>query len=201
MHVLSKARPTELRALRSFVSRCYGDEAFHELLTRYEVLRYSKGTAVMLVKKSLAKRAPLAILAKAVASGVIAGWLSRGGFVPSPWLFDELKRIGYEYKCAVEIGEQGVKAFLYGNDVLVASVLRIREPVRVGSYVAVVDGRDGSVIGVGVAVLDRDGVERAKNMGRLLDVAILNVFDIGRLIRDERSLLLFQPAKLKPSHR
>lgn len=48
-------------------------------------------------------------------------------------------------KAAVVVAEQGVKAFLYGNDVLLESVLRVIPP-RKGLY-AVIDSLDGEVIG------------------------------------------------------
>lgn len=46
---------------------------------------------------------------------------------------------------AIEVSEQGVKAFLYGNDILPISVIRVIPP-RLGVY-AVIDSTDGAVIG------------------------------------------------------
>ena len=86
--------------------------------------------------------------------------------VPTPALYEKVfKRFGLV--AAVKASEQGVKAFLYGNDLLLESVLEIYPPVD--SYVAVVDGLDGLVV----------GVARWDTGSRVFR----NIFDVGLYLR------------------
>ncbi len=184
----------ELEAVKRFVDRCFS--GCWKRLSAMKI--FAVGSApwktLFMVSGDLVD---IASLEFSVAGGILIGWMRGDEFVPSPWFFEELAKMRGSMACAALVAEQGVKAFLYGNDVLVASVLRIYEPFPKGSIVAVVDASDGRVIGVGRAAMDGESIEKAKRMGRMLSVAIINVFDLGVLLRDERALIDFKRARLK----
>jgi len=84
-------------------------------------------------------------LSRVVFSGGLVGIVKDGHVVPSPQLYTKLfQRFGWR-SCVVAT-DKGVKAFLYGNDLLLESVAEIYPPVD--SYVAVLDYYDYNVIGV-----------------------------------------------------
>ncbi|MCD6084777.1 MAG: hypothetical protein J7J20_04470, partial [Desulfurococcales archaeon] len=53
---------------------------------------------------------------------------------------------------AIEVSEEGIKPFLYGNDILKKSVLKCYEPVSRSEVVGII-GSDGYVYGVGLSNL------------------------------------------------
>lgn len=71
-------------------------------------------------------------------------------------------------RAAVVIGEKGVKAFLYGNDVLEQSIIKKYPPLD--GPLAVIDASDYSVIGV---------AEPAKQRG-----VYRNIYDLGMFLRE-----------------
>lgn len=72
------------------------------------------------------------------------------------------------FRAAIVVGEKGVKAFLYGNDVLEQSIIRKYPPLD--GPLAVIDASDHSVIGV---------VEPAKQRG-----VYRNIYDLGMFLRE-----------------
>ncbi len=117
--------------------------------------------------------------------GLLIGLLDNNSFTPLPPLFELCIRNGYECGCCVLVSEQGVKAFLYGNDILIASVVGISKPVYKNDFVAVVDSTDNSVIGIGRLVVDDSEIEDKKLRGKMLDVAVEWIYDLGIAIRNE----------------
>ncbi len=200
--MLKPLEGSELDRVKEFLLKCFDFDTVSQVLKEWVFARSGFGNAVLMIEEGLFKQiASAGVSSASLVAGRIAGWLVGREFIPSPWLFEVVYEVSNSVACCVDVVEQGVKAFLYGNDVLVASVRRVYEPFCVGSYVAVRDASDLAIIGVGRVAMDSRGIERAKSMGKLLEVAVLNVFDLGLLLRSERSLLWFQPAKLKPSHR
>jgi len=120
-------------------------------------------------------------------AGLFVGFYRRGLFIPSTELFNVARMNGLRFGCAVVAKQQGVKAFLYGNDLLVASVERFLEPVEKGMIVAVSDSEDLFVVGVGILVLSADEFLKAVSQGRMLEVAVKNIKDRGLLLRSEES--------------
>ncbi|AFK51355.1 hypothetical protein TCELL_0931 [Thermogladius calderae 1633] len=103
---------------------------------------------------------------RAVFSGNAVAVVVKGHVVLTPVLYEKVfGRLGLV--AAVKASEQGVKAFLYGKDLLLESVLEIYPPVD--SYVAVVDSVDGLVV----------GVARWDSGSRVFR----NIFDIGLYLR------------------
>ena len=84
----------------------------------------------------------------------------------SPVLYEEIY-MEHGYRAAVIARDKGVKAFLYGNDLLPTSVLKVYGPKKYP--LAVIDGSDHKVIGV--ARWDpRKGIYR-------------NIYDLGLFLR------------------
>jgi len=119
--------------------------------------------------------------------GLFVGFYRRGLFIPSTELFNAARMNGLKFGCAVAAKQQGVKAFLYGNDLLVASVERFLEPVEKGMVVAVLDSEDLFTVGVGILKLSVDEFLKAVSQGRMLEVAVKNIKDLGLLLRSEES--------------
>lgn len=120
--------------------------------------------------------------------GIIIGWVrgkNKSKFIPSTHLFNLAKDQGYSYGCAVVAKPQGVKAFLYGNDLLVTSVERFLEPIEKNLYVAVIDSEDMRAIGIGKLVIDPKDLNKLIAEGRILELVVKNEFDLGVLLRDE----------------
>lgn len=100
--------------------------------------------------------------------GVWIGLLIDGKPYLAPRIYEEVyRRRGY--RAAIIVGDQGVKAFLYGNDVLRESVLREYPPLH--DAVAVVDHSDNRVIGV---------ARRVRGRGRTY---YRNIYDLGMFLR------------------
>ena len=142
---------------------------------------------VCLIPRSIADRVDMVSSGiKIVVAGLVIGWLkNRTRFLPSPHLFNLAIDRGFNYGCAVVAKQQGVRAFLYGNDLLVVSVERFLRPVEKGMYVAVIDPDDVKAIGIGRLVIDPGDFDRLIAEGKLLLPAVENVFDLGILLRDE----------------
>ncbi|HWQ16496.1 MAG TPA: PUA domain-containing protein [Sulfolobales archaeon] len=116
-------------------------------------------------------------------AGSPVGIIINGEIYPYPDLLQEIYRCTGDIRSAVEAGSHGVKAYLYGNDLLVASVEKIYRPFRRGDIVGVIDTDDGHVIGVGRALLDPAEILRVRAMGRGTEAAVENIFDLGWFLR------------------
>ncbi|RLG85170.1 MAG: hypothetical protein DRO39_06275, partial [Thermoprotei archaeon] len=108
--------------------------------------------------------------------------------IPTPWLYELLFRCLGRVVAAVEVGVQGVRAFLYGNDILLQSVERLYPPIKRGGYVAVIDPADGRVIGVARALYDYRSIESLveglKRGSADPNAPVFeNVFDLGCFVR------------------
>jgi ribosome biogenesis protein Nip4 len=115
--------------------------------------------------------------------GKIVGVSLNNKVYPSPWLLEDLYECIGEIRSAVEAEQQGVKAFLYGNDLLVASVGKIYGRFRRGDIIAIIDPIDGKVIGVARAMLNPSEIAIARSRGEQSDLAAKNIFDLGWLLR------------------
>ncbi len=144
--------------------------------------RIYPGLCLVIGREDVAAPAPLPGF-EPLYMGEIVGIEVEGSVYPSPWLFERLYTCTGRIRSAVEAEQQGVKAFLYGNDLLVASVRKIYGPFRKGQVVAVIDPLDSRVIGVARAAMDLREVERARSHGRTLDVVAENIFDLGWFLR------------------
>lgn len=100
---------------------------------------------------------------------------------PLPSLLEKLYRSSGRRAC-VEAKPQGVKAYLYGKDLLATSVEKIHRPFERNTIVGVLDASDGAVIGVGRAMLGPEDLE-APGLDRDRVAAVKNIFDLGWFIR------------------
>ncbi len=115
--------------------------------------------------------------------GTPVGIVIKGKTYPYPDLLQRIYRCVGEIRSAVEAEPQGVKAFLYGNDLLVASVKKIYRPFKRRDIVGVIDTEDGRVIGIGRASLDHEEIFRARAAGKDTKAAVENIFDLGWFLR------------------
>jgi len=180
-------------ALR-YIEKCFPKAFIDEALKRFDIVCYesSRGkTTVTFVPRNLSHviESLRSRGVDIVRAGIVIGWIKGQNFVPSPHLFSLARELGYEYGCAVVVKEQGVKAFLYGNDILLSSVEKVVCPAQRGWYVAVVDPTDGTVIGIGRLLLSPEEIEEALKRGEMLRPVVKNVFDLGLAIRDEHYFL------------
>lgn len=185
-------REFESNLFHEYVSMCM-EPKFSSFILENFVVRpfYSRKGRIMLVlvPKSLAN-IPIYIPGiRVVGSGILCGWIDKERFAPTPHLFNFSRRFGFKFGCSVVVKPQGVKAFLYGNDVLLASFDHFIEPVKRGGYVAVLDSSDMRAVGIGILLVDRHDVERLARDGMMLSVVVKNVFDLGIHIRDEEFFL------------
>jgi ribosome biogenesis protein Nip4 len=86
-------------------------------------------------------------------------------------------RLG-RYVSTVVVSDEGLKPFLYGRDVLKASVTNVYPKLR-RKDIAFVVGSDGYVYGVGISLVDDSTIN---DLGRN-DVVVKNVFDVGWYLR------------------
>jgi len=93
--------------------------------------------------------------------------------------------MGHRIGCSIIAKEQGVKAFLYGNDLLLASLEKVLEPAERGWYVAVLDSLDMVAIGIGKLLVSPQEIPMLIREGRMLVPVVKNVFDLGTTVRYE----------------
>ncbi|MEM1560336.1 MAG: hypothetical protein QXK24_01030 [Ignisphaera sp.] len=175
-----------------YVSRCMELEFINFISSNFSINTFNlkkDWITVTLVPRELVDSIVKLSNTNVLSSGSLCGWIHSGRFVPAPHLFNLSKRYGYKHGCSVVVKPQGVKAFLYGNDVLLASFDHFISPVRKGDYVAVLDSSDMHAIGTGLLLIDRDEVEKLIREGKMLVAIVKNVFDLGIHIRNERFFL------------
>jgi len=103
---------------------------------------------------------------------------SKPYFIPSinllQLIYDELG-----LRRAIVVSDEGLKPFLYGNDILRKSIIRCYEPLKKNDVVGIV-GTDGYVYGIGLCT-----IESCNDLRRLrdLDLVAKNVFDVGWYLR------------------
>uniref|UniRef100_A0A7C4NPS2 UPF0113 domain-containing protein n=1 Tax=Ignisphaera aggregans TaxID=334771 RepID=A0A7C4NPS2_9CREN len=177
-------------AVVSYMDKCfckeYKDYVFKEFEIRY-IPKDDIISRVTLIPKDAAEHiADLSTRVNILFAGIVIGWMKKGKkFIPSTHLFNLAIHESFEFGCAVVAKEQGAKAFLYGKDLLIASVDRFLYPVERGLYVAVIDPEDMTAIGIGRLVINPGNFDRYVSEGRVLLPAVENVFDLGKLLRNE----------------
>lgn len=82
------------------------------------------------------------------------------------------------YTNSVVVSDDGLKPFLYGRDVLKASVIKVYPKLMPNHYTFIV-GTDGQLYGFGISATDEEGLKRLKDD----EVVVKNVFDVGWYLR------------------
>ncbi len=175
-----------------YVSRCIGSKFVDFILNNFLVKSfYSKRgwVIVTLVSKDLTNFLTNISDAKVIGFGLLCGWIYNEKFIPSPHLFNLSKRYSYSHGCSVVAKPQGVKAFLYGKDLLLASLDYFIPPIKKGDHIAVLDSSDMYAIGTGMLLVDEDDIKRLIEEGKMLTAIVKNVFDLGIHIRNEKFFL------------
>ena len=170
-----------------YIEKCFGKECLNTILCDYDVKLFSKNRhrkRVCLIPKNMSTIDLINI--NVVAVGIIIGWIEKSSvFIPSTHLFNMVREKGFSIGCSIVAKQHGVKAFLYGRDLLALSVERFLYPVEKDMYVAVLDSEDMSVIGIGKLVIDPSDLGKLLSEGKILAPVVKNVFDLGILLRDE----------------
>lgn len=177
-------------AVVSYMDKCfckeYKDYIFKEFEIRYIPKNDVISRVTLIPKDVISHVLDLSTRVDILSAGIVIGWMKkRKEFIPSTHLFNLAIHEGFKFGCAVVAKHQGVKAFLYGKDLLIASVDRFLYPVEKGLYVAVVDPEDMNAVGIGRLVIDPGDFNRYVSEGRVLLPAVENVFDLGKLLRNE----------------
>lgn len=113
-------------------------------------------------------------------AGIYLGRLRRRKpyLIPSTMLANTVfSRLG-RYVNSVVVSDSGLKPFLYGKDVLKASVIKAYPKILEGNPTFIL-GSDGYVYGVGIAVVSSEDLERLDES----EVVVKNVFDVGWYLR------------------
>lgn len=173
-----------------YIDKCFCEKFKEYILSRYVITFVKKNKSierVCLIPKDVEYVAKVVSEhVNVLAIGMIIGWIKKGKkFIPSPHIFNLAIENGFSFGCAVVARSQGVKAFLYGNDLLIASVEKLLEPVEKDTYVAVIDFEDMRAIGIGKLVVDPRKVGELMAKGEVLLPVVENIFDLGVLLRDE----------------
>jgi len=180
---------SELRPVFNYITRCFGSDVSSFINKEYTVFT-TVGSRfqyrVFLLDKSCTSTlAKLARDSRVCGAGILIGWLHNNDFIPSTQLFDFIRRMGHRIGCSIIAKEQGVKAFLYGNDLLLASLEKVLEPAERGWYVAVLDSLDMVAIGIGKLLVSPQEIPMLIREGRMLVPVVKNVFDLGTTVRYE----------------
>ena len=176
--------------------RCFSDPAVMELIAKYfgeavHVLELLSGLTGLICRGEFTEAYLIPpqvweVTAKLMSSGRIpyaagmyVGRVARNSLIPShDFLQHTYEALGHPIK-AVTVGNEGLKPFLYGKDVLKASTLKCHPPLRKGDIIGIV-GQDNYVYGVGKSTIN--SCEELNNLRRTDPVA-LNVFDVGWYLR------------------
>ncbi|MGC9009506.1 MAG: PUA domain-containing protein [Sulfolobales archaeon] len=122
--------------------------------------------------------------------GLFAGFIKGDKFIPSPQFLEELYALTGRFRGAIVAKEKGVKAFLYGNDLLYESVHRIYKPFKKDYIVGVIDRSDMRVIGVGRAAVDLEEIRGWINKPDFrLKPVVYNEFDLGFFLREQKEYI------------
>lgn len=115
------------------------------------------------------------------AAGLYAGRLRTGrpAFIPSHLLIEKVYRVLEYPRRAVALAEDGVKAVLYGRDVLRESVVKCFDPLESGEVLAVL-GLDGYVYAIALSNVEGCGILGSMKPA---DVIAKTVFDLGWYLR------------------
>jgi ribosome biogenesis protein Nip4 len=180
-----------LELFHKYINQCFEIKFLHFILNNFSIKSFSfkkkDWVELTLIPKELSELlADLSKNANVLRSGFLCGWIHKNRFIPAPHLFNLSRGCGFSHGCGVVVKSQGVKAFLYGNDILLSSFDHFIPPIKKGEYVAVLDSSDMYVVGVGVLLIAENEVEQLIREGKMLTVIIKNVFDLGIHIRNER---------------
>lgn len=175
--------------LMKFINICFDEHVMSSISTGFQIAFFSslKGwTKIMLYPSKLVDTVLKFVKnVNVVGTGILAGWIWGGRYIPSPHLYNFVKRFSKKFGCGVVAKPQGIKAFLYGNDLLLASFEEALPPIIKDRPVAVIDKEDYTAIGIGIASFDLEEIESLLKKGKMLTPIVRNIFDLGIHIRNE----------------
>lgn len=140
-------------------------------------------TEVYLLRQPLVEAVEVLFDAQRVpyTAGLYAGRLRsrKPYFIPSHVLLEKVYRYLGSYSRALQLTEVGVRAVLYGRDVLRESITSCYEPLEVGEVVSII-GNDGRVYAVGLSEIP--GCCKLDEINKD-EVIARTIFDLGWYLR------------------
>ncbi len=169
--------------LFTHVARLYSESALKAIEGYAPVYCSGLFTEVYLLREPLLEAVELMMRSGRVPyfAGLYAGRLrpAKPVYIPSHVLVERVYRhLGRPLR-AVEASEAGVKAVLYGRDLLAESVSSCYEPVETGEVLSVL-GPDGFVYAIGLSRISSCGEIRRL---RRTDAVAKTIFDLGWYLR------------------
>ncbi|MEM3981055.1 MAG: hypothetical protein QXF79_07380, partial [Ignisphaera sp.] len=162
----------KLDAIINYIDKCFCREYRDYILSEFEIMLIPKNdvvSRVTLVPKDIAGYIiNISANVNVMSAGIVIGWIKRRKFIPSTHLFNLATQKRFKFGCAVVAKQQGIKAFLYGNDLLISSVDKFLYPIEKGLYVAVIDPEDMNTIGIGRLVIDPKDFNKYLLEGKVL---------------------------------
>lgn len=167
------------------VARLFGEEALRPLEGLQVLICRNSFTEAYALTPEVAEAVKALMAAGRVpfSAGLYIGRLrqARPYFIPSHNLVQEIYRALGRPVRAFTIGEQGIRPYLYGKDVLAASLKQCHPPIEAGEVVAIID-EDGWVYGIGLSTKNNC---REARKAKPSEVIAKNVFDVGWYIRSQ----------------
>jgi len=186
--------PENLRPLREYFEKIFGLDLIREFFNKRKLIYIqNKFGELYSVDNDFLDSIGLLLMNKGIrilSLGLLIGFIRENIFIPSPLFLEEIYFLTKGIRGAVVAREKGVKAFLYGNDLLYESVDKIYEPFRRGYIVGVIDKHDKRVIGVGLAAADLEEIKKWSNDPEYrIKPVVYNKFDLGFFLREQNSYL------------
>ncbi len=180
----------DMKPVARYIEKCFGAEAALHIDGSYLLLlvegSQNKYHVYVFDKQLMDLIARLNNATRVQGAGLLIGWLRGENFVPSTQLFNYMRNTGFGIGCAAVAKAQGIKAFLYGNDLLLASLDCIIEPAERGWYIAVLDPEDMFAIGIGRLLVSPYEIPKLLREGHMLTPIVKNIFDLGLTVRQEK---------------
>ncbi len=178
----------DLRNLIEYLDKLYGSREYEACFDRFEVYvvwctRIYGSTCVIAGFRDSGVMLHY-IDRRAIFAGFVMGFVRGASFMPHPNMLDSVYRCTRKVRGAVTAKYQGVKAFLYGNDLLAESIGRIYPPIDKDLIVAVIDPEDSRVIGVGRSLYSYRKIISILRKRRRTTPIIKNIFDLGWYLRE-----------------
>jgi predicted ribosome-associated RNA-binding protein Tma20 len=178
----------EFAGIWKFLDSCFGKEVLDHIRETYLISFFPsiKGWRKIMLLPQTLSLITYDSKVRIIGGGILAGWVWKEKFIPSPHLYNFIYENTRKLGCAVVAKPHGVKAFLYGNDLLLASLSKLLPPTKKGEYVAVIDPEDYRAVGVGILLYDENEIKVLIEKGEMLTAIVKNVVDLGLHIRNEK---------------
>ena len=170
---------SELEILREYIERKL-NAPWNEIV-KEPLLKYCYNGICFIVSSSEnVRKADLMKEFNVVFGGEVIGIVYRGYVFPSLNVYERVFHETGEFRAAIIANEEGVKNFLYGNNLYASSIIEYYEPID--NIVAIIDNVDMKAIGVAKPIVH--GRRLREYIQRKLERPVYeNIFDLGLFLR------------------